>query len=302
MEREILDVTHYGLNIYAFILRQYSPGQTVLSVSGKQCQPTMNPFRGNKPTLQLVRNGDIFEHVDLEDLRFKGNAFDFAAYHYGLIGYELYERIRTDLNLKWRDKKPDKEDLPNLVEIKLPKMQIPFFSFFKRPISNIMPYKSVHLVNLYEYIKGDYAKSQTEGLRQLENQKQARQYKAAHFDYATFSGVFYKRADNYLIVHSGLICIDFDHVQELETLRELLLINEYFETEMLFTSPSGDGLKWIVSIDIEKHTHANYFAGLEGYILQSFGLKIDHSGKDVSRACFLPHDPEVYINPKYLIR
>ena len=25
----------------------------------------------------------------------------------------------------------------------------------------------------------------------------------------------------------------------------------------------------------------------------------DKSGKDISRACFLPHDPEAYINPLY---
>jgi hypothetical protein len=29
---------------------------------------------------------------------------------------------------------------------------------------------------------------------------------------------------------------------------------------------------------------------------------VDKSGKDVSRACFLPHDPEAYINPKNLKR
>lgn len=302
IEREILDVTHYGLNIYALILRQYYPGQTVLSISGKHCQPAQNPFRRNSPTLQLLQNEYTFEHIDLEDHSFKGNAFHFAAYHYGLTGHDLYERIRTDLNLKWRAKKSEKGELPNLVEINLPKMQVPFCSFFKKPIKNIKPFKDIHLINIYDYIKGDYAKKQTEELRQIKDPKQAKKYKAIHFDYTTFSGVFYKRADNYLIVHSGLMCIDFDHIKEKETLKELLLMDEYFETEMLFTSPSGDGLKWIVSIDVAKHTHANYFAGLEGYILQSFGLKIDPSGKDVSRACFLPHDPEVYINPKYMTR
>ena len=33
----ILDKTHYGLKIYAYVLRQYYPNQTVLSVKGRDC-------------------------------------------------------------------------------------------------------------------------------------------------------------------------------------------------------------------------------------------------------------------------
>lgn len=30
------------------------------------------------------------------------------------------------------------------------------------------------------------------------------------------------------------------------------------------------------------------------------GIDPDKSGSDVSRACFLPYDPDCFINPKYL--
>jgi len=79
-----------------------------------------------------------------------------------------------------------------------------------------------------------------------------------------------------------------------------LLKDEYFETEMLFVSPSGDGLKWIIPIDITEATHQNFFQAIANYIREVYQLEVDKSGKDVSRACFLPHDPEAYINPKYL--
>ena len=39
------------------------------------------------------------------------------------------------------------------------------------------------------------------------------------------------------------MCIDFDHVQNTNTLRQALLADEYFDTQLLFVSPSGDGLK-----------------------------------------------------------
>ncbi len=79
-----------------------------------------------------------------------------------------------------------------------------------------------------------------------------------------------------------------------------MLNDEYFETELLFVSPSGDGLKWIISIDITEATHQNFFQAIANYIKEVYQLEVDKSGKDISRACFLPHDPEVYINPKYL--
>jgi hypothetical protein len=50
----ILDKTHYGLNTYAHVLQQYYPGETVLSLSGRDCQPTRNPFNNGKPTLKIA--------------------------------------------------------------------------------------------------------------------------------------------------------------------------------------------------------------------------------------------------------
>ena len=49
----ILSKTHYGIGIYAHILRLYYPDQTVLSLSGRTCKPTENPFNENKLTLNV---------------------------------------------------------------------------------------------------------------------------------------------------------------------------------------------------------------------------------------------------------
>ncbi|MCC5612931.1 hypothetical protein LC612_41155, partial [Nostoc sp. CHAB 5834] len=71
-------------------------------------------------------------------------------------------------------------------------------------------------------------------------------------------------------------------------------------TMMLFTSPSGTGLKLVVQVmalEDDQTLHKAYFTDLSFYIKKNYGLDVDASGSDVSRACFLPHDPDVYVNP-----
>ena len=81
--------------------------------------------------------------------------------------------------------------------------------------------------------------------------------------------------------------------------KEQLLQDEYFDTEMLFTSPSGDGVKWIIRIDLSKATHQDYFKAITNYLKQQHKIEVDQSGKDVSRACFLSHDPDAFLHKRH---
>ena len=177
---------------------------------------------------------------------------------------------------------------------------IPAFSYFRAPISNIKPYKAISLMDAYMVIRGHYFRKRTAELRSLTDPKEIRTFKALNFDYCTFSGVFTRRSDSCLIKHSEWLTFDFDHVEEVRELKQMLLNDPYFQTELLFFSPSGTGLKWIIKIDLNKCSHLVWFLSVAAYIKDVYGLEVDKSGKDVSRACFLPHDPEVYINPVYL--
>lgn len=174
------------------------------------------------------------------------------------------------------------------------------FSFFSRPIINTRPSANFTLLDTYNYIVGYQAKEATTKLRMIGDVKMAREFKTANFDYCTFSGVFSKRNDKNLIEHSGLLCLDFDHLKNLDALRAQLLEDEYFETQLLFRSPSGDGLKWIINIDLSQTNHSDYFRAVANYLKQTYSVEVDQSGKDVSRACFLPHDPDCFINQNLL--
>lgn len=296
----ILDKTHYGLNIYSHVLRQYYPGETVLSLSGRDCQPTKNPFNDDKQTLKIQIVNNCAEHYDLENSISKGDAFDFAALHYQLQGDELCQKLNEELYLRIGKQKGFYSEniiAPQPQPVRVP---IPSFSYFKAPVTNTVPFKEINLLQVYHLLKGNQFAHCTSTLRSITDKQEARKYKASVFDYVTFSGTFSKRNDKSLLRNSGLITIDFDHIGNVPELKDRLLKDEYFETELLFVSPSGDGLKWVIPIDLTKAKHHDYFKAIANYIKHTYYLEVDQSGKDVSRACFLAEDAGAFINPKYL--
>lgn len=184
------------------------------------------------------------------------------------------------------------------------------FQFYQAPITNTTSRQTMDLAEVHKYITTDAAALQhTTALRDIlarlatgeATEAEARAYKGAHFDFVLFSGLFRSRTDAGLFVHSGLLCLDMDHLggpEAVNTLRQRLLQDPCFPTLLLFTSPSGDGLKWVVRIDLQRcPSHQTWFLALEQYVKERYGVAIDRQCKNVSRACFLPHDPDCYLHP-----
>ena len=124
-------------------------------------------------------------------------------------------------------------------------------SFFRAPIRNIAPQAQVTVQQIYKYITGDYAKLVTERLRSIADHGEARRYKAEMFDYVTFSGHFRTRQTSGLIEHSGFLCFDIDKIEsedDLQNIKAQLITDEKLHTVLLFRSPSGNGLKWVVEV------------------------------------------------------
>ena len=233
-----------------------------------------------------------------------GDAFTFAEQHYHLTGDDLLAKLVEDLHLR-KHESTDNE-ITNITPEPVGAdpcvcpSSAPLFSFFRAPVTSTVPYKSITLFEAYLYIIGKPAQKRTADLRAITDKTQAKRFKSNCFDYCCFSGIFTKRNANALVQHSGLMCIDFDHLPDPDDLRQKLLFDEYFDTQLLFRSPSGDGLKWIIPVDLSEYTHGEFFEAVAEHILQGYGVQIDKSGSDVSRACFLPYDPHAYINPEYL--
>ena len=110
----------------------------------------------------------------------------------------------------------------------------------------------------------------------------------------TCSGTFNTRKISGLKKHSGLIQIDIDDIKDPESLKEIIKQDMY--TLICFTSPSGNGLKVLVSIDVESNTHLENFKSLERYYKEKYDITIDPSTKDVSRLCFVSWDEKTFVN------
>lgn len=195
-------------------------------------------------------------------------------------------------------------------------------SFFRAPIWNKFPSKTVSLFWVWLYITMKYLQlgpntdydiclqTKTESLRRLTNDETQREFKGKNFDYITPAGTFSYCDDKSLIDYSGMLCLDLDHLDDdspamkrkitPEEMKKLLLADPYWgdKTLMTFTSPRGFGLKWFVEIDLDKCDYATWFGAIRNYLMYKYGFgekQIDSTVSNVSHACFISYDPDAYL-------
>lgn len=109
-----------------------------------------------------------------------------------------------------------------------------------------------------------------------------------------FSGTFSKRSDDAMEKHSGLICLNFNNFKsktEMRRVRAELCEDEF--VYVLFTSPSGDGLKILVKVPPVKEWHREHFYALSNYYVYP---NFDKSCVNESMVCYISWDPQLYIN------
>ena len=174
----------------------------------------------------------------------------------------------------------------------------PVFSFYRKPVSNTAPYSNINLIQLFQAITGDYYKRTTLHYRQTKESS----YKAKNFDHVTISGIFNKRSKEGLEQRTGYAVFDFDHVPDPEKVKQLLIHDEKLTPELVFTSPSGDGVKAVL-YDSDMATHEMFYKLVTSYIERKYPEIypfMDAKTKDIARTCFLCYDPQAYIKPQYL--
>ena len=112
-----------------------------------------------------------------------------------------------------------------------------------------------------------------------------------------WSGVFSERRDESIKKHSGLIVLDFDHI-EVEGSKNILATDEYVYA--CWISPSGEGLKALVKVN-SPSDHRSHFRALQAYFDKTYGLEVDPSGINESRACFESYDKDIVIKESSLV-
>ncbi|MER0439740.1 BT4734/BF3469 family protein [Emticicia sp. W12TSBA100-4] len=165
------------------------------------------------------------------------------------------------------------------------------FSFCKGGIKSHTPDSDIGIENAFALINSDTYKEQILSIRTTTDKRLQSQQKSK-LDYFIFSGTFSTRKAAGLISHSGLICLDFDNIENVEEVKKKIYANEF--VVLGFVSPSGNGLKIIVRINITDNAAA--WQQLFEYFKQKYTIEADKSGKDVCRACFVSYDTTAYFN------
>lgn len=161
------------------------------------------------------------------------------------------------------------------------------------------------LEQIIEAIKGNYFKDQVAQIRlalQRSNKAKADKLKK-QLPAFTPSGRFDGgRTLEHLLEYTQLVILDFDKLEkgQLEGLKEQARQDRFACAG--FTSPGGNGYKIIVHVDSRQECHeeafrqvAKYFTDLLWSHLEAGG-GLDRSGKDITRLCFLSHDPEAWFD------
>ena len=153
-------------------------------------------------------------------------------------------------------------------------------------ITNIDEPHYITIDDSLERIKNGKSKDKVEQVRSGDSQVKKT------LPVALFSGVFKGRRDEQIEGHSGLVVLDFDHI-DTNDYKALLGTDEYIRA--CWVSPSGDGLKALVRIS-NPERHRDHFRALQSYFERNYGLEVDPSGINVSRACFESYDPDLINN------
>ena len=113
----------------------------------------------------------------------------------------------------------------------------------------------------------------------------------------TPSGTFGKsRRANDLIKYSKIVVLDIDNLSKHKLIEARKTAIKDKHTYAIFVSPSGKGLKILVRVDSDESLHKVAFNRVKDYYESLLGVKVDKSGKDVSRLCFVSYDRELYLN------
>ncbi len=124
------------------------------------------------------------------------------------------------------------------------------------------------------------------------------QLPVAYFSVVGFKG---KKTSENVTQHSGLIVIDIDVHDNPDTDFETLYNNLQWNNFNFacFRSPSK-GIKLVINTDLNNINHHNaYYQAITEYLLNRYEelKKIDTSGSNINRACYLPFDDKAFLNP-----
>jgi P4 family phage/plasmid primase-like protien len=182
------------------------------------------------------------------------------------------------------------------------------FSYYGGGITQTIPTKTITIEDFFAEIKSDRLRSHCENIRNITHDnrdtlKKERNILKKQLPYATVAGVFSKRDAKSNISMSGYAAIDIDGIsttEQLQTLKSQLAADKYVVG--LFVSPSGFGLKIIISIECDITKYPDLILAFYYYLSEKYKIAtetLDSKTRDISRACYLSHDANAILKLEY---
>jgi hypothetical protein len=174
-----------------------------------------------------------------------------------------------------------------------------FFSYFRHPVTNTKPESAVSLTVLVNMMcRNQRLKKLTQRVRN------GLADKTKELPFFTPAGVFSRRADSAWLTFSGLIHVDIDNLvfakdfpDMISSQIRVLSGDPFLKPCFIFISPSGKGIKMFVRIkNADASFYSQYWQSIVQYLREQHNVECDKACKDVSRACFICYDPELYYN------
>ncbi|MEO7265078.1 MAG: DUF3987 domain-containing protein [Ferruginibacter sp.] len=161
------------------------------------------------------------------------------------------------------------------------------------------PVENVSLIILSNWIASGKYKAQVEEIRDLiaqgnaEEAQKKKQQLPAFTPSATFTE---KRLLPNMENYSGFVHLDFDKLTPVQLNAAFQIIAAIPYTFICFISPSGNGLKVFIEVNTGAEHHDTAYQQVMEYYQNATGLKADVKCKDITRLCFVSHDPQLYKN------
>jgi hypothetical protein len=102
--------------------------------------------------------------------------------------------------------------------------------------------------------------------------------------------------DSGLIDHPGVMCFDADKLTPEQVYFAKWRLQDDPHCLLAFVSPRGLGLKFFIKTPASKEQHELRYEGIKARYEAFLGVKLDPTCKNLSRVCFMSHDPSPHVN------
>jgi hypothetical protein len=164
--------------------------------------------------------------------------------------------------------------------------------------------RNVTISRALDEIQSGRFKSDIEVIRRLVSEhghdddkvKSAKMNLPAYIFSGKIDGAVKQAMEEKRFTHSGLIQLDFDHIQNADEIRDQIAADPF--TLAAWVSPSGTGVKGlcIVPKTDKKDDHKKSFEIVGDYFKTKYNLDIDQACKNANRLCYAGYDPDLKIN------